>query len=71
MGRERHRGGCGDHGGVQLGPPLGDAEPRVRRALPDLAFPVPTWLTSHREVRTSRRVRVVFDMLAEGLSSSI
>lgn len=50
---------------------IGDAEPRVRRALPDLAFPVPTWLTSHREVRTSRRVRVVFDMLAEGLSSSI
>ena len=48
---------------------VGDAEPRVTRALPDLpAFPVPTWLTSHRDVRTSRRVRVVFDMLARGLS---
>lgn len=47
---------------------VGDADPRVTRALPDLpAFPVPTWLTSHRDVRTSRRVRVVFDMLAAGL----
>ena len=31
------------------------------------AIPVPVWLTSHRELRTSRRVRVVFDLLAEGL----
>lgn len=47
---------------------IGDAEPRVRRALPDLpAIPVPMWLTSHREVHTSRRVRVVFDMLASAL----
>lgn len=47
---------------------VGDAEPRVTRALPELpAFPVPMWLTSHRDVRTSRRVRVVFDMLAAGL----
>jgi DNA-binding transcriptional LysR family regulator len=48
---------------------IGDADPRVVRVLPDLiAFPVATWLTSHREVRTSRRVRVVFDLLAEALS---
>ncbi|MCA9606798.1 MAG: LysR family transcriptional regulator [Myxococcales bacterium] len=47
---------------------IGDADPRVRRALPDLMFPVPMWLTSHREVRTSQRVRVVFDMLAEALT---
>jgi hypothetical protein len=26
------------------------------------------WLLAHREVRTSRRVRVVYDMLAEALS---
>ncbi|GMV41998.1 MAG: hypothetical protein AMXMBFR64_37140 [Myxococcales bacterium] len=48
---------------------IGDAEPRVRRALYD--FPpieVPTWLVSHRDVRTSRRVRVVFDVLAAALS---
>ncbi|WP_106094838.1 LysR family transcriptional regulator [Enhygromyxa salina] len=47
---------------------VGDAEPCVRRALPD--FPpitVPTWLTTHRELSTSRRLRVVFDLLLEGL----
>jgi DNA-binding transcriptional LysR family regulator len=43
---------------------LGDAEPLVKRALPDfppMEFPV--WLTTHREVHTSRRVRIVFDFL--------
>lgn len=48
---------------------IGGSEPRVQRVLPELApFVVPMWLTSHREVRMSRRVRVVFDLLAEGLS---
>jgi DNA-binding transcriptional LysR family regulator len=47
---------------------IGDAEPRVVRAFPELPpYPVPLWLVSHREVRTSRRVRVVFDLLAQGL----
>lgn len=50
---------------------VGDAEPRVRRVLPDLAaIPVPVWLATHRELRTSRRIRVVFDMLADGLRGS-
>ncbi len=50
---------------------IGEPEPRVRRALPDLpAIPVPMWLTSHREVRMSRRVRVVFDLLARELSEA-
>ena len=53
--------------GVMLAP-VGDADPRVRRALDDLVFQVPMWLTSHREVRTSRRVRVVYDLLAEALA---
>ena len=45
---------------------VGDAEPLVRRALPELApYPVPMWLICHRELRTSRRVRVVFDLMAE------
>lgn len=48
---------------------VGDAEPLVRRALPDLpGFPVPLWLTTHRELSTSRRMRVVFDLLVEGLA---
>lgn len=49
---------------------IGDADPRVVRALDDLVFPVPIWLTSHREVRTSRRVRAVFDALAEAFSNA-
>lgn len=49
---------------------VGDVDERVVRVLPSLlSFPISTWLTSHREVRTSRRVRVVFDILAEGLSA--
>ncbi|WP_115935568.1 LysR family transcriptional regulator [Aestuariispira insulae] len=48
---------------------IGDAEPQVKRVLPDLApVPVSTWLVTHRELNTSRRVRIVFDFLAEELS---
>lgn len=51
---------------------VGDAEPRVRRVLPDLPpLPIPVWLATHRELRTSRRIRVVFDLLAEGLSAPV
>jgi len=47
---------------------VGDAEPAVRRAFPDLPpFPFPIWLTAHRELATSRRVRVVFDFLCAEL----
>jgi hypothetical protein len=28
----------------------------------------PIWLVTHRELRTSRRIRVVFEALAEGLA---
>jgi DNA-binding transcriptional LysR family regulator len=48
---------------------IGDAEPLVRRALPDFEpFVFPIWLVTHRELNTSRRVRVVFDLLANELS---
>ena len=47
---------------------IGDAEPGVRRALPGLAgFPFPVWLVAHREIHRSRRLRFVFDFLAEAL----
>lgn len=47
---------------------VGDAEPRVRRVLPGLPpIPVPIWLVCHRELRTSRRIRIVFDRIAEEL----
>lgn len=45
---------------------IGDADPTVARALPGMnPLPVPLWLTTHRAVRTSRRVRAVFDVIAE------
>ncbi len=47
---------------------VADAEPAVRLALPDLpAIPVPSWLTTHRELHTSRRIRVAFDLIADAL----
>jgi DNA-binding transcriptional LysR family regulator len=50
---------------------IADAEPLVRRVLPDLEpIVLPVWLVAHRELNTSRRVRVVFDLLAEELRSS-
>jgi len=48
---------------------IGDAEPAVRRVLPDLPpIRFPVWLTAHRELHSSRRIRLVFDLLAEALS---
>lgn len=48
---------------------IGDAEPLVARALPHHApVPIPMWLTAHREVNTSRRIRLVYDRLAEALA---
>ena len=43
--------------------------PEVVRLLPDLPpIPVPIWLVTHRELNTSRRIRVVHDILAEELT---
>ena len=39
---------------------------QVWPALPPI--PVQTWLVTHRELNTSRRIRLVFDMIAEGLA---
>ncbi len=48
---------------------IGDAEPLVERVLPTFpAFETETWLVAHRELKTSRRLRIVFDYLAEELS---
>jgi DNA-binding transcriptional LysR family regulator len=43
--------------------------PEVEIAVPSLSpIPVPVWLVTHRELRTSRRIRLVFDLLAEFLA---
>ncbi len=47
---------------------LADREPLVERAFPRISMPVPIWLTAHQELSTSRRVRTVFDLLAEELA---
>lgn len=47
---------------------LGDSTAGVERVLldhPPIKFPV--WLATHRELRTSKRIRIVFDFLADGL----
>jgi DNA-binding transcriptional LysR family regulator len=42
--------------------------PGIERVLPDQdPIPVPIWLVTHRELHTSRRIRLVFDFLAETL----
>jgi len=40
---------------------------KVLEDLPPITFPI--WLVTHRELRTSRRIRLVFDILAEELSN--
>lgn len=40
---------------------------RVLDDLPPVKFPI--WLVTHRELRTARRIRVVFDLLAEELAA--
>lgn len=48
---------------------IGERTPGLVRLMPDLpGTPVPFWLVTHREVRTSRRVRLVFDAIAAVLS---
>ena len=43
--------------------------PDMERVLPDMEpFAFPVWLTTHRELHTSRRMRLVFDLLADFLA---
>ncbi|KQX35228.1 LysR family transcriptional regulator [Devosia sp. Root436] len=47
---------------------VAEGAPGVEAVLPELApFEVPIWLAVHRELHTSRRIRLVFDLLAEAL----
>ncbi|MEL7344206.1 MAG: LysR family transcriptional regulator [Pseudomonadota bacterium] len=47
---------------------VGEEEPLVETVLPDVdPIEYPVWLVAHRDLMTSRRVRLVFDRLAEEL----
>lgn len=47
---------------------LASKEPQFHKVLPNLQpFEAPLWLVVHKELRTSRRVRVVFDFLLDEL----
>lgn len=48
-------------------------EPEVVRVLPGLLKipPLPMWLAVHREIRTNRRIRAVYDFLAQALPDVI
>ncbi|MEP0068000.1 LysR family transcriptional regulator [Pyruvatibacter sp.] len=50
----------------------GDRYADLEKVLPSMEpVPVPVWLVTHRELRTSRRIRIVFDLLAERLSGDL
>ena len=47
---------------------MANTVPGIEAVLPDeLAVPIPVWLVTHRELHTSRRIRTVFDLLADEL----
>lgn len=49
---------------------VGDREPRVQWVAPWLdPFEIEIWLVAHRELNTSRRVRLVYDWLADNLEN--
>ncbi len=49
---------------------LGDTDPSIKQILPNLGpLDSELWLAAHRELRTSRRIRTVFDFLATELSN--
>lgn len=61
------RAGCGI-GICQVG--LARRDPQLVRLMPKLfAFPLETWITMHEDLRGDRRMRVVFDRLAEALGA--
>jgi DNA-binding transcriptional LysR family regulator len=43
--------------------------PRLRRVLPRLGFGLPTWVVTHEDLRSSRRVSLVFEHLVTSLTA--
>jgi len=60
------RAGCGVGATQTI---IGDADARVERLLPELPMPVlPVWLAAPDALRTNRRIRAVWDYLADALA---
>ena len=52
-------------GAAMIPEALGDREKGIERVLPDFSsMPFPIWLVTHRELRTSKKIRLVYDFLA-------
>lgn len=59
------------YGITMLPEALCEAEPGIEKVLPSLpSLEFPIWLVSHRELQTSRRIRIVFDHLTRGLGEA-
>jgi len=51
---------------------LADREPSLARVLPDLPMPtLPVWLAVHREIRSSARIRALYDFLAAAIPAAL
>ncbi len=47
-------------------------DPNVRRVLPDLKIPpLPIWLTVHREIRSSQKIRQVYDFFGDAVKTAL
>lgn len=59
--------------GIGFGPLfVAKQEPALRQVLAELTLPtLPVWVTTHRELRSSMRIRLVFDALVSGLSTMV
>src|SRR5450432_68340 len=51
--------------------PLAAAPPPLRRMLPKLGFELPVWVVTHEDLRSSRRVSLVFEHLVAALASYV
>jgi DNA-binding transcriptional LysR family regulator len=50
---------------------IGEEDPLVEKVMKSIPpFPVETWIVSHRELKTSRRIRYVFDFLVKAFNQN-
>lgn len=63
---------CEGLGVSVMGESIASKTPNMEQIMPELpAVQFPMWLVTHRELNTSRRIRLVFDLLADYLKKSV